>query len=130
MKPSVLFSFLLILISCGCSETTREFISRDDLRSSDDIKVLSVMLKDGSIVAFNDEGGKYVEHFNESRFYRAIVGITWTGKSVELKPDSVVQVQIERYEENVGGTVLLVILGAAAAVGAYFLLLVLAWAGH
>jgi len=109
----------------------RESVSRSELDRATDSKVLSVLLIDGTIVTFTPEGGRYIERIGESQLYRSIVGVTTAGKVIEIHPDSTLEIQTEREVANVPATVLLVILGVAATVGGFFLLLALSfWAGH
>lgn len=128
-KMNTLLCFV-ILVFGGCTKTVRESVSREEIGPFNfETKVLSVILIDGTIITFNSEGGHFVPRGDRMESSFVILGKSFDEKTIEVSPDSTIDISLERVESDVPSTVLLVILGAAAAAGAVILALILAWAG-
>ena len=110
----------LVLMN-GCMTTRQASVQGDEIPSSGNSKILRVILKNGSMITFNDDGGKLIEKTTAQGAYRAIVGVSEEGKVIEIDPRLAVDVKIESKSANVGGTILLV-LGIASVVGAAVLI--------
>ncbi len=131
MGKSNVLTVCLILVLGGCTKAARESISSEELVTSDEMKVLSVILTNGTIITFDSNGGRYIEQQGQVRFYRAIVGMTSEGSAVEVEPDSALEIRIEKKEADEAATVLLAVLGACLATGAILLILLAqAFSGH
>jgi hypothetical protein len=101
----------------------RVSITEDQIPQHANAKILRVILKNGDIIQFNKDGGRYIEKPLADRLYKAIVGVTMEAKVVEISPDKVLDIRIETKSENVLGTLFLVL---SAAAGTVFAIIIIA----
>jgi hypothetical protein len=85
IRPSIIPVVILCLCAIGCSTTTTERISKDDLPASKET-VSSVVLTDGTEITFDSDGGKY-------RLYPVVSGVTIGGDSASITVTEGVEVR-------------------------------------
>ena len=108
---SIFLVLLHLLHISGCSTTKQSTQLPDELRYPDRGKIVKVVMKNGNICTFDKDGGKFIESVNNKTLHRGIFGVNANGQAVDMSIDSVLEVQVERQEANVVGTVLLITLG-------------------
>lgn len=119
----------LVLVT-GCTATRQVSVEGSQIPSLGNAKILRLILKNGEIVQFNKDGGRYVEGSTRDKSYRAIVGLNLESKAVEVDPNLAVDVQIETRSIDVGKTLLLVLWIPAAVAGVYLVVFVISFSSH
>lgn len=113
--------FLHLIIVSGCTTIKQTSMFPVELRYPQEGRIVQVILISGEIITFDKDGGGFIETVDEGRLYRAIVGVTVGGNTVEIETDRIQEVRIERREGNVLGTVALITIGIPASLFAIML---------
>jgi hypothetical protein len=114
----------------GCATTKRVTLPGNEVPVGTDFRIATVVLKDGDVVTFDGNGGRYIERTVEGKPRRMIVG-TVDGRSAEVDPEKALEVRFEQ-EGSVGGAGFAVgfLLGIPVGAGLLFLILLGAYSGH
>jgi hypothetical protein len=107
----------------GCSVTNHVTLPGNEIPVGSNFKIVTLILKDGGIIRFDGNGGRYVEKTSDGKLSRVIVGVT-DGKNVEIDPERVLEVKFEQTESSGGGSFIVGFL-LGLPVGAGILLLIL-----
>lgn len=120
-----------IFLLWGCTTTRRAVIGAEELDPNPTSRITELVLNTGEVIRFGQAGGRYLENIADGKLQRIIVGTTVQGKIVEIDPQSVVEVHIERKETDTTGTTLLVLaVGALVGAVAFVFFLAIAFGGH
>lgn len=127
-RPRQVLVWLLITIHLvtiyGCSVTNRVTLPANEIPVGSNFKIATVILKDGEIIEFDRNGGRYVEKTNDGKAFRVIVG-TANSKDVEIDSEKVLEVKFEQTESSGGGSFIVgFLLGLPAGAGILLLILV------
>lgn len=82
-----LLAFTNYIFSCY----SNEFISAGDVKLTKET-ILQLVLRDGTIVKFNDSGGKYVGE------QKVVAGITSTGDTIEVEVDNILSAEVRKMD--------------------------------
>ncbi len=118
---TIFLIFLHLLIISACTTTKQTSMLPDELRYPQEGRIVQIILISGELITFDKDGGGFIETLNEGRLYRAIVGVTVEGNTVEIETDRIQEVRIERREGNVLGTIALITIGVPASLFAIML---------
>jgi len=114
----------------GCAVTNRVTLPANEVPVGSNFKIVTVILKDGEIIEFDSNGGRYVERARDGKAYRVIVG-TAHGKTVEIDSENVLDVKFEQRESGGGGSFLAgFLIGLPVGAVVFYLILVAAYSGH
>jgi hypothetical protein len=114
----------------GCATTTTITLPPSVIPVASDIRIASVVLKDGTIIEFDVNRGMYVDKVADGTPVRAIVGKA-RGRIVEIDPQTAKEVRFEQTTSNAGGSFLTgFLLGLPVGAVAFYLFLVAAFSGH
>lgn len=96
---------LTIVTACavciaGCTSTFDQSLIRDELAMWSDEKIVSLTLDNGSVISFNEEGGRIVRKYHGSETITTIVGITNHDERVQIDLNTIIGAKIERTEFN------------------------------
>jgi hypothetical protein len=119
----------LVMIS-GCSVTKRITLPGNEIPVGQLYDIAKVILKDGEVVEFDGNRGRYVEKIRDGQSHRVIVGMTH-GQNVEIDPEKVLEVKIEQREPSTAGAFLGgLLLGMPVGAGIMLLILVMVGNNH
>lgn len=126
MRRSIVFVliFLHIVLVVGCTSSVNNTLLRDELAMWTGEKIVELTLDNGSIVVFNNDGGRLIRRQNGTEAKTTIVGTTNYDEVVQIDLNSVLGAKIERSEFNTGSTILLTL---SLTVGVFFTLLIIAF---
>jgi len=113
---------------CGCTVTNRITLPGNEIPVGSNFKIASVIFKDGKIVEFDGDGGRYVDKTSDGKPYRAIVG-TSLHQEIEIDPAKVLEVKFE-HEESSGTGNFFVGMLVGVPVGAGLVVLIAALSLH
>jgi hypothetical protein len=117
-----------IVTIAGCVTTSRVTLPGSEIPVGMNYKITTVIMKDGEVLQFDNEGGMYVER--EGKASRVIVGTTH-GQRMEIDPEKVLEVRFEHSESSGGGSFIAgLLLGMPLGVGVFYLILAAAYSGH
>jgi len=125
---------VFVNFTIGCTSSNQVFMERDeyialmpnDHQGLSSGKIAKLKREDGVIVTFNEEGAIFKESYlgEDSVF----VGFLYVGELSVTPLTDVETIWIEKSETNYGGTVLLTLGAAAAAIGVLFVSIMVIWA--
>lgn len=119
-----------VVTICGCTVTNRLTLPGNEIPVGSNFKIATVILKDGEIIEFDSNGGRYVEKSSDGKSYRVIVGTTHS-KNVEIDPEKILDVKFEQKESSGTGSFIAgFLLGMPVGAGVFYLILVAALSGH
>ena len=121
---------LQLVMVYGCSTTSRTTLPGNEIPVGSNFKIVSVILKDGKIIEFDDKGGRYVDKTTNEKSHRVIVGMM-DGKHVEIDPDKILEVKIE--QEGTSGTGSFIagfLVGLPFGALALYIIVALSFSGH
>ena len=125
----LIVSHLVMVI--GCTSTRQTTLMDGEMPATQGAKIVSVTLKTGDIVQFDNEGGRYVEKMKEEKSYRAIVGLTESNKHIEIDPQTVLELKIETKESSGGGSFLVgMLVGMPLGVAVFYLIIFATYRGR
>jgi len=107
----------------GCTSTFDNMIIRDELAMWSGEKIVALTLNNGSVVSFNDDGGRIVRKQNGTETKTTIDGVTNYDERVQIDLNNIVGAKIERSEFSAGRSMLLLL---ALLSGVLFTLLMIA----
>lgn len=118
--------WLLIIVHAvtlyGCSTTNRLTLPGNEIPVGSNFRIATVILKDGQIVEFDGNGGRYVEKAGDGNSHRVIVGMR-DSRNVEIDPDKVLEVKFEQKEPSgTGNFIAGFLVGIAASAGVIVLI--------
>jgi hypothetical protein len=117
-----------VVMIAGCVTTSRVTLPGSQIPVGMNYKITTVIMKDGEIHQFDNDGGMYVER--EGKASRVIVGTTH-GQRMEIDPEKVLEVRFEHSESSGGGSFIAgLLLGMPVGVGVFYLILAAAYSGH
>ncbi|MGA3246156.1 MAG: hypothetical protein ABSE41_16180 [Bacteroidota bacterium] len=83
----------------GCTVTNHVTLSGNEMPVGSNLKIATVILKDGDIIEFDSGGGLCVEKTKDGKPYRVIVGMTHS-KNIEIDPEKVLEVKVDQKESS------------------------------
>ena len=108
----------------GCYSTEHLTLPGNEIPVGSDFKIATVILKDGEIIEFGSEGGRYIEKISDGKSFRVIVG-TAHSKEVQIDPENVLEVKFEQERPNSTGSFIVGLL-VGMPVGALVLVAIVA----
>lgn len=93
----------------GCTSTFDHPLIRDELAMWSGAKIVSLTLDNGSVVSFNDEGGRLIRVQQGKETKAAIAGITNYDEHIQIDLNTVVGAKVERSEFSVERSALLIL---------------------
>ncbi len=128
----LLLIWLLIAVHAitiyGCTGTNRVTLPPNEIPVGSNFRIATVILKDGEIIRFDHNGGRYVERISDGTSHRVIVGMA-DGKNTEIDPEKVLEVKFEEAESASNFTTGF-LLGIPVGAGLFYLILAAAFSGH
>ena len=125
----VLITVQLVMIY-GCSTTNRITLPGNEIPVGSNFKISTVILKNGEIIEFNREGGRYVDKTIDGKSYRVIVG-TAHSKDVEIDPEKVLEVKFEQEGlSSTGSFIVGFLFGMPVGAGVLILIVLASYSGH
>ncbi len=113
---AVFLSLAVYLIS-GCAGPSKTVINRESIPYFAETKILSVTLMNSDVIAFDNDGGRYYERYQNKK--HVIVGRTAPGKMVEIALDNVRRARLENHEVEIdrsGFVPIVLIVGVLAVI--------------
>ena len=95
----------------GCTSTVHETVIRDELSAWTKDKISEITLDNGTVLRFDETGGRFNQKVTGQTTRTMIIGYTWDKKIVEVDLENVLGAKIERTETDAGRTTLLIIVG-------------------
>jgi len=129
-----LFVWLLIAVHVvmisGCAVTNVVTLNGNGIPVDPDFKITTVILKDGEIVEFDFNGGRYVDITSDGASNSVIVGMV-DDKNIEIAPEKVLEVTIEKTESSGSGNFIAgLLIGVPVGAAILYLIAVLSFSGH
>ncbi|HET9135510.1 MAG TPA: hypothetical protein VFO76_02645 [Candidatus Kapabacteria bacterium] len=122
MKYSKVFLFIAFLggfIGCQSSKEA-SFLSRD-VSSYQNKRITMITLKNGSVIEFDNVGGRYFEEKSDTGMVRRIIGFSPSNDQLTFEISKVLEVRTRTTETDGAGTFLLVLLTASVVVTLVFI---------
>jgi hypothetical protein len=120
MKYGRVLLFITILGAfIGCQSTKEaSFLSRD-VSSYQNKRITMITLKNGSVIEFDNVGGRYFEEKSDTGMVRRIIGFSPTNDQLTFEISKVLEVRTRATETDGPGTFLtiLLVVGAIAILG-------------
>ncbi len=114
----------------GCTGTNRVTLPPNETPVGSNFKIATVILKDGGIIRFDHNGGRYVERISDGTSHRVIVGMA-DGKNTEIDPEKVLEVKFEQEESGGSGSFVAgFLIGIPVGAGLFYLILAAAFNSH
>lgn len=114
----------------GCTVTNHVTLSGNEMPVGSNLKIATVILKNGDIIEFDGGGGLCVGKTKDGNPYRVIAGTTHS-KNVEIEVEKVLEVKVEQKESSGAGSFIAgFLIGLPVGAGVFFLILVASFNGH